>query len=154
MYRMIVRRNVRAAFAALSRGSMDLIDAMSPDVHHTFPGSGALGGERTRRDDVEVWLERLYRVLPGLEFHVRSVAVDGGPWDTRVGVEWDSVAPLLNGGTYTNSGAHVLRIRKGKIVSFHAYLHDVQALDDALAQQAEHGLKEASAAPIAGGARI
>ncbi|WP_344869077.1 nuclear transport factor 2 family protein, partial [Amycolatopsis ultiminotia] len=135
--------------AALSRGEMSLIHDMAPDVHHTFPGRGALGGQRTTRDDVAAWLTRLYRVLPGLEFHVRAVAVDGRPWHTTVGVEWTNEATLLDGSTYTNTGSHILTLRNGKIVAFHAYFDDVQAIDDALDRQAAHGIAEAAAAAIA-----
>lgn len=148
MYRMIVRRNVRAAFAALSRGDTALLAAMSPDVHHTFPSGGALGGERGTRDDVAAWLDRLYRVLPGLEFNVQAIAVDGWPWNTTVGVEWTNTGTLLDGSSYTNTGAHILRIRWGKIVSFHAYFHDIAAIDNALARVAAHGVTEAAAPPI------
>ncbi|MFD5749551.1 nuclear transport factor 2 family protein [Streptomyces sp. NPDC127033] len=148
MYRWFVRRNVRAAFAALPRGEMSLIDAMAPDVHHTFPGRGALGGERTNREDVAAWLSRLYRVLPGLQFRVRAIAVDGRPWHTTVGVEWTSDAVLPDGTTYTNSGSHILTLRNGRIVAFHAYLNDVQAIDDALTRTAATGLPEAAAPAI------
>lgn len=148
MYRTFVRHNVRGAFAALSSGSMSLLGAMNPDVHHTFPSSGALGGERTNRDDVAAWLQRLYRVLPGLRFDVLAVAVDGWPWNTTVGVEWTNTATLLDGSSYLNTGAHVLHLRNGKIVSFHAYLNDVDAVDAALARQAAHGLAEAAAPQI------
>lgn len=65
MYRWFVRRNVRAAFAALSNGDMSLVNNMAPDVHHSFPGRGALGGQRSTRDDVVAWLARLYRIMPG-----------------------------------------------------------------------------------------
>jgi ketosteroid isomerase-like protein len=148
MYRWFVRHNVRAAFAALSGGEMSLIANMAPDVHHTFPGHGALGGRRTTRDDVAAWLARLYRILPGLQFQVRAVAVDGWPWHTTVGVEWTNEATLLDGSTYANTGCHILTLRKGKIVAFHAYLNDVQAFDDALARVADHGVEEAAAPPI------
>ncbi|MGI5498639.1 nuclear transport factor 2 family protein [Lentzea sp. CA-135723] len=148
MYRWFVRRNVRAAFSALSRGEMSLIDNMAPDVHHTFPGRGALGGERSTREDVTAWLARLYRVLPGLEFRVRAVAVDGWPWHTTVGVEWTNEATLLDGSRYTNTGSHVLTLRNGRITAFHAYLGDVQSIDEALAHQAAGGLTEATAPAI------
>ncbi|MFC4507756.1 MULTISPECIES: nuclear transport factor 2 family protein [Streptomyces] len=148
MYRWFVRRNVRAAFAALSRGEISLIDNMALDVHHTFPGRGALGGKRTSREDVTAWLSRLYRVLPGLEFQVRAVAVDGWPWHTTVGVEWANEATLPDGSTYTNIGSHILTLRNGKIVAFHAYLNDVQAIDDALDRVAANGVDEATAPAI------
>ncbi len=72
MYRMIVRRIVRSAFAALSRDELSVLDAMSTDVHHSFPGEGALGGERHTRDDVAAWFHRLHRVLPGLRFPIHG----------------------------------------------------------------------------------
>jgi hypothetical protein len=50
-------------------------------------------------------------------------------------------------GTATG-GAHVLRLRNGKIVAFHAYLDDTAAVDDALARLAARGVTEADAAPI------
>ncbi|MEV1049188.1 hypothetical protein [Streptomyces sp. NPDC049916] len=63
-------------------------------------------------------------------------------------MEWTSEAPLPGGGTYTNTGSHILTLRNGKIVSFHAYLNDVQALDDALDGVAADGLAEAAAPAI------
>ena len=152
MYRFIVRKIVRSAFAGLSRGELSTLDAMSADVHHVFPGRGALGGERSTRDDVAAWFHRLYRVLPGLQFHVQAIAVDGLPWDTTVGVEWTNTATLPDGSPYTNAGAHIIRMRWGKIVSFHAYLDDVAAVDDALARVAACGVEEAAAPPIVSGA--
>lgn len=148
MYRMIVRRIVRSAFAALSRGELSMLDAMSADVQHSFPSGGALGGERTTRDDVAAWFHRLHRLLPGLQFDVKAIAVDGWPWNTTVGVEWTNTATLLDGGSYSNTGAHIIRMRMGKIVSFHAYLDDVAAVDDALARVAAIGVDEAAAPPI------
>jgi ketosteroid isomerase-like protein len=97
---MIIRRNIRAAFAALSRGDAPaLLANMSPHVHHTFPGHHALGGVRTTRDDVSAWFDRLFRLLPGLEFRIRALAVDGWPWNTTIGVEWTNTGTLLDGST-------------------------------------------------------
>ncbi len=149
MYRAVVRRKIRAAFSALSRGDADaLLAQMSPDVHHTFPGSHALGGERSNREDVAAWLARLFRLFPGLQFHLHALAVDGPPWNTVIGAEWTNTGTLLDGSTYTNAGAHVLRLRWGRLTSFHAYLHDAQESADALARLAAHGITEAAAAPI------
>ncbi|MBC8092834.1 MAG: nuclear transport factor 2 family protein [Pseudonocardia sp.] len=148
MYRMIVRRIVRSAFAALSRGELSMLDQMSVDVHHSFPSDGALGGERHTRADLAAWFHRLHRLLPGLQFQVHAIAVDGWPWDTTIGVEWTDTAVLLDGGPYTNNGAHILRMRWGKIISLHAYVHDVAVIDDALARVAATGVDEATAPPI------
>jgi ketosteroid isomerase-like protein len=128
MYRWFIRRQIRAAFAALSRGDgPEMVSHMSDDVHHVFPGRGPLGGERRSRTDVATWFDRLFRLLPGLQYRINALAVDGPPWDTRVGVEWTNLGPLRDGSTYRNTGAHVLRLRNGRIVSFHAYLHDHEA---------------------------
>lgn len=149
MYRWFVRRQIRAAFAALSRGDgLALTAHMSPDVHHAFPGDGALGGERRSLEDVSAWFERLFRLLPGLSFEIHTLAVDGGPLDTRVGVEWTNSGQLREGSDYANTGAHILRLSRGRIVSFHAYLNDPDELTDALTRLAAHGIDEAAAPPI------
>lgn len=127
---------------------------MSLDVHHVFAGDGPLGGERRSRDDVAAWFERLCRLLPGLEFQIHTLAVDGWPWDTRVGVEWTNVGALLDGSAYRNTGADIIRLCNGEIVSFHAFLSDSQAFVDAIARRHAHGVDEAAAAPIiTGGTR-
>ena len=149
MYHLIVRRQIRAAFAALSRGDAPfLLARMSADIHHSFPGDHALGGERSNRNEVGRWLDRLFRLVPGLVFQVDAIAADGPPWNTVVGVEWTDSGTLLDGSTYLNKGAHVLRLRWGKLTALHAYLHDPEQFTDALARLAAHGLAEASEPPI------
>ena len=149
MYHAIIRRKILGAFAALSRGdAASLVAQMSPRVHHTFPGQHALGGERNNRDDVTAWLQRLFRLFPGLTFQVHAITVDGPPWNTVIGVEWTNTGTLLDGSSYHNAGAHILRLRWGRLTSFHAYLHDAQESADALVRLAAHGLSEATAPPI------
>ncbi len=151
MYRWFVRRQIRAAFASLSRGDGDALTAhLSPTVHHAFPGNGALGGERHDLADVQAWFQRLFRLLPGLQFQIHTVAVDGNPLDTRVGVEWTNTGTLLDGSHYSNDGAHIIRLSRGKITAFHAYLNDPDELAAALARLSDHGLDEAAAPPIGG----
>lgn len=96
------------------------------------------------------WLDRQFRLLPGLRIAVRTLAVDGWPWGTRVGVEWFSTGVLSDGSTYT--GAQILRVHNAKIIAFHAYLHDVDAFTAALARLSAHGVTEAAAPPILTGA--
>lgn len=149
MYRSFVRRQVRTAFAELSQGNWPaLLSRMAPDVRHSFPGTSALGGRRHGVDAVSSWADRLQRLLPGLTFEIRTLAVDGGPFDTRVGIEWTSSAPLPDGGRYENDGAHVLRMSRGRITSFSAYLADTGTLERALERVARAGVVEATLAPL------
>ncbi|WP_380166790.1 nuclear transport factor 2 family protein [Jannaschia sp. R86511] len=148
MYHAIVRAQVRRAFRLLSTGEADALAAqMRPDVHHTFPGEHALGGVRRDREAVRAWLYRLHRLFPDLVFEPVSMAASGPPWATVVGVEWRNRGTLPDGSAYVNAGAHVLRLRWGRLVSFHAYL-DATESARALDRLVELGVQEAGAEPI------
>jgi len=149
MYHLIVKRTIVAAFDALSRGDRDaLIGQMSPAVHHNFPGDHALGGERTNREDIGAWLDRLFRLFPGLGFTVHATSVSGPPWNTVMSAEWTNSGTLPDNTPYRDSGAHILVLRWGRLTSFHAYLHDADEPRQALLRLFAHGLKEAAAPPI------
>ncbi len=62
-------------------------------------------------------------------------------------VEWTAEVTPAVGPSYRNVGAHVLRIRRGKVSEFLAY-EDSQAVADACAVMAEAGITEATAPPI------
>jgi len=150
IYKAIVKRKARGIFANLSRGdwpaaTKDLAD----DVHHVFPGDNALGGERHSREAMERWFERLYRLIPEIEFEVHEVAVKGWPWDTAVAVEWTDRGRTADGQPYENEGGHWIRLRWGKGVAVHAYLdtEKVTAITDRLAKA---GIAEAAEPPITG----
>jgi len=150
VYRALVRHQIAGAFTQLSAGDWDaLLHRIAPDVQHTFAGTSALGGSRHGLVAVRAWSERLQRLLPGLVFDVHVIAVDGGPLDTHVGIEWTSTAALPDGSTYVNDGAHVVRLSRGRITSFHAYLHDTAVLDRALDVIAASGQAEAHQPPLA-----
>lgn len=152
MYHVIVRRKVRRAFDLLSAGrSDDLVAGMHPRVHHSFPGDHALGGARHDRDHVKAWVERLHRLFPGLRFDLLGMASSGPPWRTVVGVEWRNSGVLADGSTYRNAGAHILRLRWGRVTAFHAYLEDAQESADSLRRLAAAGVAEAAAPPITSG---
>jgi len=121
---------------------------MADDVHHVFPGDNALGGERHSRPAFERWFERLYRLIPEIEFEVHDVAVRGWPWDTAVAVEWTDRGRGADGTAYENEGAHWIRLRWGKAVAVHAYL-DTERVSTLLETMAAAGIEEAAAAPIA-----
>lgn len=148
MHQALVRRRVRAVFDSLSRGDVEaVLGGLSPQVHHRFAGDHPLGGERGDRDAVRRWFERLYRLFPSLDFTVTTVAVSGPPWDLTVAVEWSADVTPATGPGYTNVGAHVLRIRRGRVVCLHAY-EDSQAVAEACRTMAAAGVDEAAAAPI------
>jgi len=148
MYHAIVRRNVAKLFAALGRGDLDYaVAGMAPRFEHIFPGEHTLGGVRHTRPGIRAWLERLMRVLPGLRFEIKHMAVSGTPWNTTVVVEWRDYATLADGTQYVNDGAHAIRIRWGKVVVLHAYL-DTQVMVDALQTMTKAGVAEASAPKI------
>jgi ketosteroid isomerase-like protein len=143
----LARRRVRRIFDALGRGDYSLaLDGLDEDVHHVFAGDHPLGGERHSRDAVRRWFERLYR-LYDMRFDVRNVFVCGPPWNLQVGVEWLGYATPRVGEPYLNHGAHIIRIRRGKAVYFHAY-EDSQKVAEACRLMAEAGIDEAAAAPI------
>jgi ketosteroid isomerase-like protein len=148
MYGVMVRRRVRRVFERLSAGDYEVVLAgLSADVHHRFAGDHPLGGERHDREAVRLWFERLFRLFPSLRFTVTKVAVSGWPWDLTAAVEWRADVEPMVGPGYVNAGAHVLRLRRGRVVSLHAY-EDSQAVARACAVMAERGVTEAAAPPI------
>ena len=148
LYQRIARRRVRGVFASLSRGDYEsVLPGLAVDVHHRFAGDHALGGERHDREAVRLWFERVYRLFPSLVFDVTSVSVGGPPWNMRIAVEWVAHVTPVTGGSYDNVGAHVLHVRRGRVVCLHAY-EDSQAVAEACRRMAAAGIDEAAAAPI------
>jgi ketosteroid isomerase-like protein len=148
MYHAIVRRKVERLFEGLGRGDVDYaVAGMAPRFEHIFPGDHTLGGVRHTRPGIRAWLERLFRVLPGLRFEIKHMAVSGTPWNTTVVVEWRDYATLADGAPYVNDGAHAIRIRWGKVVVLHAYL-DTQIMVEAMRSMAAAGVAEATAPRI------
>ncbi|HET9199339.1 MAG TPA: nuclear transport factor 2 family protein [Solirubrobacterales bacterium] len=150
IYRAIVKRKARGIFESLSRGDWPAATAdMADDVHHVFAGDNALGGERHSREAFERWFQRLYRLIPEIEFEVHDVAVRGWPWDTAVAVEWTDRGKGADGTPYVNHGSHWIKLRWGKGVEVHGYL-DTERVDRLLDAMAAAGIEEATAAPIGG----
>jgi ketosteroid isomerase-like protein len=151
MYRAIVARRIRTAWDHLGRGDYGyVLDQLAPRFTHSFAGDHALGGERSSRDTQRAWFERLFRLLPGIEFRVGDILVRGWPWRTRA-VALIRVRATVAGEPYENEVAQTIDLRWGRITRIHN-LEDTQTLAAALEQLAETGLGEARAAPITGGA--
>lgn len=148
MYRRFVERRVRETFRQLGEGDWATAVAQLPaELEHVFAGEHALGGVRRTPEGVGRWFERLYAIFPDLRFEVRRVLVRGWPWDTHVAVEWVDRATPPDGIPYVNAGTHVLRLRRGRIVSLHAYC-DTQKVAAVCDRRAARGMAEAGAPPI------
>ena len=120
---------------------------MPSELLHVFPGDHAPRGVRRTREGMRLWFRRLYTISPELHFEVTDVLVRDCPWDTTVAVQWTDRATPLDGITYTNEGAHILRLRRGRLVALYAYL-DTQKVADACDRLAAGGMVEAAAPPI------
>jgi len=148
MYRRLVSRQVTAIFADLSRGDHGrVVASLARDVHHTFAGDHALGGERHDKESVAAWFSRLGRLCPELRFTVRQVVSSGPLWNLRVAVEWTAQVRPAAGSPYENSGAHLIRIVRGRVRELHAY-EDSQVVANACGEMAAAGIEEAASPPI------
>jgi ketosteroid isomerase-like protein len=153
MYRSVVKRRIRARFlGALSEGDAEAMVAQTaPRVVHFFPGRGALAGTRHSRDELRIWFERLFHLLPRLRFAVEDLAVAGGPRHTRVTVRWRNWGEAADGKPYENTGCEVIEMRWGRVTWIGAYL-DTELVSEALERMAAAGIEEAAAPPIGGAA--
>ncbi len=148
IYRAIVRRRAQGIFDALSRGDLSTVTRnVADDVHHVFAGDNTFGGERHSREAFERWLQRLYRLIPEIEFEVHEVAVRGWPWNTSVAIEWSDRGRAADGEAYENHGSHWIRLRWGRAVSIHGYL-DTEKATAVAERLAANGFEEAAAAPV------
>lgn len=148
MYAPIVRKQVRAVFAAISRGDYEpMLQGLSEDFTYTFHGDHALGGVRTQRETMRAWWQRVSRLLPGAQFDVLEVLVNGAPWHTRVAVRLRVLGQLPDGTQYENIMFQYLTLKWAKVTAIES-LEDLQVLDRALAIVAAAGIDEAAAAPI------
>lgn len=148
MYHRLVKQIVCQKFERLSQGDYEsMLKGMAPSITHIFSGKHSLGGTRHSVPAMRQWFARLFRLFPGLNFEIRSVAVSGWPWLTTITVEWTDRATLADGSDYVNEGVHVIKMRWGKVVYLRAYL-DTAVLLATFEGLAAHGLHEAIAAPI------
>ena len=148
LYSSIVKKRIRQAFDQVNDRRWDeLMESITPRVHHRFGGVHAIGGERHDRETLRLWFERLARVLPNLRLTINDIWVKGPPWHTMVFVQWDGTATLLDGGGYSQHAIHVITLRWGKIAALDVF-EDSQEVARALVVQAAAGLEEAVADPI------
>lgn len=148
MYKRIVRAKVRGVFERINAGDyMAMVDGLAPSFEYRFHGDHALGGRRTTRESMIRWWERVMDLLPGAQFNIRDVLVNGGPWRTRIAVRASISGELPDGTRYENTVFQFMTLVWGKVVSVET-CEDLQKLGRALAVVAEAGTAEALAAPI------
>jgi len=148
IYSLIVKNRIRQSFDHVNNHRWDeLLASIAPNVHHQFLGAHAIGGVRRDRDTLRRWFERLGRVLPNLHLKINDIWVKGWPWQTKVFVQWDGTATLLNGGPYSQHAIHVITLRWGKIHALDVF-EDSQEVARALDVQAAAGMEEAVAPQI------
>jgi ketosteroid isomerase-like protein len=147
-FRLGVERNVRATFRRVGQRDYEtLLEQTAPSVLHVFPGDHALGGTRHTRDALRRWFERLFLLFTELRFEIKEVAVRGWPWDATVMVQWENRGRACDGQPYANQGAHVLRLRWGRVIYLHEYL-DSQRVAAVCRRLARQGVSEAAAEPL------
>jgi ketosteroid isomerase-like protein len=148
MYHAIVRHQLRRAFAAINAGRYDgIVRQFAPQHRHVMFGTHALAGERRELPSTARWYERLQRLLPGLAFDVRAIAVTGTPWRTHATVAWDDRFTLPDGSQGSNHGVHEFELRWGKVRSLVVHC-DTERLQRYCERIAACGVEEARAAPI------
>lgn len=92
------------------------------------------------------WFQRFFRVFPDARFQLRELAVDGWSWNTRIFGSFEISATVL-GEPYRNVFVQSVRLRWRRIVAYTVY-EDSLKFWRAAQRLAEHGMNEATAAPI------
>jgi ketosteroid isomerase-like protein len=135
-------------FEAVNAGDAEpVLEAFAPAFEHCFIGNSALGGARHRIASTRNWYGRLYRLLPDIKFDLKRLAVNGGPWNTLVVIEWNETNSGTDGVRTYNSGIHVLNLAWGKVTRM-VICPDTAVLNETLQRLARAGNAEAMAAPI------
>jgi ketosteroid isomerase-like protein len=148
MYHAFVRKRIRGLFAAVSRGDAEpVLRAFAGQFEHSFLGDTALGGSRKTLAATRQWYERLYRLLPDIQFYLRQICVSGSPWNTLVLVDWEETNSGTDGVRTTNRGIHVIHLKWGRATRL-AICPDTVGLKATLDRLTLAGNAEANAAPI------
>jgi ketosteroid isomerase-like protein len=149
MYGFIVRQVIRRGFRDLSQGNYEaVLKLFSPTVHFVFPGTHALGADFHDVQMVRQWFQRFMHLFPGLQLEPQIILVNGWPWNTVVANFFTLRTTLKDGRSYHNAGVQFVRLRWGRVVEDYLY-EDTQKLADELQHQAQQGIQEAIAAPLA-----
>ena len=137
MYKLIVKRIVRRAFARLSEGDYEpVVKQFGPQSRFLFAGDHALGGERRGQDAARDWFRQMLGLFPGIRIEPQDVVVNGWPWNTVVATHLFISATLPDGRPYRNEGMQLLRLRFGRVVE-DLIFEDTLKLDEELKRRGE-----------------
>jgi ketosteroid isomerase-like protein len=145
MYQLIFKQQVTKGFQNISRANFDdVLRLFAPDIHFTFVGDHALGGDWRDRSIAKQWFDRVHRLFPDLQLIPLHIHISGWPWDVTATTQFEVQATLPDGSRYRNQGIQILHIRLGKIVTDYL-IEDTQLLTTALEKIAQSGNTEALA---------
>jgi ketosteroid isomerase-like protein len=149
MYKTIVKQQVRSMYTALNGGNYHpLLNSFDREFAYTFVGDEhPLAGTRRSREAMREQFERILRLFPGIQFGVRDVIVNGGPWNTRIGISIGVSAGLQDGSPYENDIVQLLHMRWGRVDRVRTVI-DTGRLMDAFGRLDAAGVAEATAVPV------
>jgi ketosteroid isomerase-like protein len=151
MFHQIIRNKVVEGFKAISRADFDVVfNQFAPDIHFSFAGQHAIGGEFHQSETVKAWFARVHRLFPDLRIEPKRILVSGMIWNVTAVTNFTIDATLPDGTPYHNDGFQILNIRLGKVVKDYL-IEDTMLLCHALQKLQALGIEEASAAPLQDG---
>jgi ketosteroid isomerase-like protein len=153
MYHRIVKRRVRALFDRINAGDWKaMTESLAPGFSYRFVGDTPLGGIRNTRASMELWWQRLFRLLPAAQFYPQAIVSEGWPWNTTVvtHVRVSGVVPAASGKEtepYENEFMQMLTLKWGRITRI-LTIEDTLRLAGLMPRLAASGIADATAAPI------
>jgi ketosteroid isomerase-like protein len=147
MYKTIVRSKLRATFKALNtENTVPFFKSLGSPFQYRFAGDSPLSGERSTVESMQAWWKRVFTLLPGAQFTVGDITVNGMPWNTTVMTYVTVASKLADGTAYSNEFMQMMTLKFGKITNV-VTIEDTQRLATAM-QSLAQTTPEATASPI------
>jgi ketosteroid isomerase-like protein len=147
VYKTIVRGKLRGTFGALnSADTGPFFKSLGATFTYRFAGDTSLSGERSTVESMQRWWKRVFALLPGAQFDVHEITVNGPPWNTIVMTYVNVSSTLADGTAYANEFMQLMTLKFGKIVKV-VTIEDTQYLATAMDSLSKVN-PQAIAAPI------
>lgn len=148
MYHLIVKELTRKNFEHVANGNFETVLAgCSPNMRHVFHGDHALGGERNDLNSFKLWLERVARLSPQFSFEIHNIFVEGGPWRTKIVVQWTKHDKNPNGIIDSSWGIHLITLEWFQTTVIEVFPDTAGTIAE-MQTKGFYGMEEALAAPI------